>query len=197
MIVVLDNYDSFTYNLVQLIGCLTEVEVFRNDQITVDALMARQPQGIVISPGPGHPESAGIAIPLIQAAGPRIPLLGVCLGHQAIAVAYGGSVIPAPRIMHGKPDAIVHDGQGLFRQVASPLTAGRYHSLVVAVDGVPGLKVDARGSDGAIMAISHRDYPVFGLQFHPESVLTPAGPTFITNFVELALARNVGKGVRV
>ena len=197
MILVLDNYDSFTYNLVQLISCLTDVEVFRNDQITVEAVMARQPQGIVISPGPGRPENAGIAVDLIRAAGAHVPILGICLGHQAIALSYGGSIIPAPQLMHGKPDTITHTGQGLFRDVANPLTAGRYHSLAISLEGALGLKVDARGSDGAIMAISHQNYPVYGLQFHPESVLTPEGTTFITNFVELALARSVKEGVQV
>ena len=196
MILVLDNYDSFTYNLVQLIAGDTEVEVFRNDQISVPEVLVRQPQGIVISPGPGRPENAGIAVSLIREVGPQIPILGICLGHQAVAMAYGGAVVAAPRIMHGKPDSISHHGQGLFRGVANPLTAGRYHSLAVSLEGVQALQVDAWGSDGVIMAISHRNYPVYGLQFHPESVLTPHGALFIANFMQLAKARQVGEGVR-
>ncbi len=196
VILVLDNYDSFTYNLVQYIGQMTDVEVVRNDAASVDGIMARDPWGIVISPGPGRPEDAGIAVPLVQAAAERIPVLGVCLGHQAIACAFGGHVIAAPRLMHGKADVIVHQGGGLFRNVASPLTAGRYHSLAVAVDQAQALTVDAVSDDGTVMAISHRQYPVFGLQFHPESVLTPEGMTLITHFIDLAVSQHAMKEVR-
>ncbi|MCY0897716.1 MAG: aminodeoxychorismate/anthranilate synthase component II [Firmicutes bacterium] len=185
MILVIDNYDSFTYNLVQYFGQMAEVSVVRNDTLTVEAAIGLRPAGIVISPGPGRPEDAGISVPLIQAVNGRIPILGVCLGHQAIAVAYGGRIIPAPRLMHGKPDDIYHSGRGLFRDLPNPLVGGRYHSLAVDVSGIEALSVDAVTHDGTVMAISHQQHPVYGLQFHPESVLTPEGMTLITRFVEL------------
>ncbi|MCY0877896.1 MAG: aminodeoxychorismate/anthranilate synthase component II [Firmicutes bacterium] len=186
MILVIDNYDSFTYNLVQYLGQMTTVTVVRNDAFTVEAALALKPDGIVISPGPGRPEDAGISIDLIRAAHGQVPILGVCLGHQAIAVAYGGRIIPAPRLMHGKPDDIYHNNQGLFHDMPNPLVGGRYHSLAVDVADVSDLSVDAVSQDGTIMAVSHRRHPVFGLQFHPESVLTPQGMTFIARFVEIA-----------
>lgn len=195
VILVLDNYDSFTYNLVQYLGQLTEVEVVRNDVLTVDEVLDRNPAGIVISPGPGGPEDAGIAVSLVQAVQGDIPILGVCLGHQAIALAYGGSIIPAPRLMHGKSDEIRHRPSALLSKLANPFVAGRYHSLAVNVDRAPDLIVDAMSDDGTVMAISHREYPVFGIQFHPESVLTPDGMTLITDFVKLAWADQPVKGV--
>lgn len=194
MILVIDNYDSFTYNLVQYIGQLTEVEVVRNDALTVAEVLARRPAGIVISPGPGRPEDAGIAIDLIQAVGGDIPVLGVCLGHQAIAAAYGGTIVPAPRLMHGKADEIHHDAGGLLQNVPIPFAAGRYHSLAVDISTAEDLTVDAVSPDGTVMAISHASYPVYGIQFHPESVLTPEGITIITQFVELAVGKTFAKG---
>lgn len=196
VIVVLDNYDSFTYNLVQYLGRLAEVVVVRNDVVSVDEVVAWDPWGLVVSPGPGRPEDAGIAIPLIQAVGAEIPVLGVCLGHQAIAVAYGGKVVPATRLMHGKSDQIQHRGTGLLRNLPNPFTAGRYHSLAVDVRNAPLIAVDAISDDGTIMAISHRRYPVYGVQFHPESVLTPEGITLITHFVDLTLSHRALRGVQ-
>jgi anthranilate synthase/aminodeoxychorismate synthase-like glutamine amidotransferase len=186
VILVLDNYDSFTYNLVQYIGQMVPVAVVRNDARSVAELLAEHWDGIVISPGPGRPENAGVAVELIRSAGGHVPILGVCLGHQAIAVAYGGQVVPAPRIMHGKADQIRHEGGGLLKNLPQPLVAGRYHSLAVDVASAPELRVDAVSDDGTIMAISHRRYPVYGIQFHPESVLTPDGMTMIAHFVDLA-----------
>lgn len=196
VILVLDNYDSFTYNLVQYIGQMVDVEVVRNDAATVDAIMAKGPSGIVVSPGPGRPEDAGIAISLIQAAAGQVPVLGVCLGHQAVACAFGGRIVPAPRLMHGKADAVQHSGQGLFRDLESPLTAGRYHSLAVDVTDASDLHVDAVSDDGTVMAISHSRHPIFGVQFHPESVLTPDGMTLVTRFVDLAMSTNAVNEVR-
>lgn len=194
MIVVIDNYDSFTYNLVQYLGQMTAVAVYRNDAVTVDAVRAMNPDGIVISPGPRRPEDAGISVALVQQLGPEVPFLGVCLGHQAIALAYGGRVVPASRLMHGKPDQIHHHGSGLLKNLPTPFLAGRYHSLMVDVDGVPALQVDAESDDGTVMAISHREHPVFGIQFHPESVLTPEGMTILAHFVDFTLAK---EGARV
>jgi anthranilate synthase/aminodeoxychorismate synthase-like glutamine amidotransferase len=196
VIVVLDNYDSFTYNLVQCLGQLAQVVVVRNDVVSVDEVMSWDPWGLVVSPGPGRPEDAGIAIPLIQAVGANIPVLGVCLGHQAIAVAYGGQVVPAARLMHGKTDQIRHRGTGLLKDISSPFTAGRYHSLAVDLGNAPELVVDAVSEDGTIMAISHRSYPVYGVQFHPESVLTPDGMTLISHFVDLTVSHRPLKGVQ-
>ncbi len=189
MIVVIDNYDSFTYNLVQYLGQMTSVAVYRNDRVTVDAVRAMKPAGIVISPGPGRPEDAGISVALVHELGPEVPVLGVCLGHQAIALAYGGRVVPASRLMHGKADQVHHQGLGILKNLPTPSSAGRYHSLMVDVDGVPELHVDAESDDGTVMAISHRKYPVFGIQFHPESVLTPDGMTILTHFVDVTLAK--------
>lgn len=195
MIVVLDNYDSFTYNLVQYLGQMTDVEVVRNDAKTVDQIRALDPAGIVVSPGPGRPENAGIAVPLIRELGGQIPILGVCLGHQAIAMAYGGSVIPAPRLMHGKSDLIRHRGEGLMKNLPNPFVAGRYHSLAVDVNDAPALRIDAVSDDGTIMALSHRESSVFGIQFHPESVLTPDGMTLVAHFVDATVEHRQLKGV--
>jgi len=192
MILVLDNYDSFTFNLVQYLGELgEEVVVRRNDEITAEQIAALAPERIVISPGPCTPRAAGISIEVVRRFAGRVPLLGVCLGHQAIAAAFGGQVVRARNLMHGKTSAIEHDGKTIFRGLESPLTATRYHSLVVPEDGLPEqLEVSAlaRESDGSsvIMGLRHREYPVEGVQFHPESVLTPHGKQLLANFVQLA-----------
>ena len=185
MIFVLDNYDSFTYNLVQYLGELgAELQVHRNDRITVDEVAALQPEKIVISPGPCTPNEAGISMELAVRLGPKTPLLGVCLGHQAIGQAFGGVVVRAPGIMHGKTSEIHHDGQRLFADLPNPFTATRYHSLVVERGTLPGcLEVVAETDDGVIMGIRHRDYPVQGVQFHPESILTGEGKRLLANFL--------------
>lgn len=184
MIVVIDNYDSFTYNLVQLLGELgAEVRVWRNDEITVDEVAALGPTHIVISPGPGTPEQSGVSNEIIRALGPRVPTLGVCLGHQCIGHVFGGRVVRAPRLMHGKTSPILHDGTGLFEGLANPFRAGRYHSLIVAEPLPNVLEVTARTPEGEVMALRHRKYPIFGVQFHPESVLTPEGRRLLENFL--------------
>jgi anthranilate synthase/aminodeoxychorismate synthase-like glutamine amidotransferase len=187
MVLVLDNYDSFTYNLVQYLGELgAEVLVLRNDAATVDALAARRPDRIVISPGPGRPEDAGITMETIRQLGPRIPILGVCLGHQALGAVYGGDVVRAPAPMHGKTSTIEHNGRGVFSGLTAPFQASRYHSLVVAEKGLPAsLEVTARTrEDGIIMGLRHRELPVHGVQFHPESILTQEGKRILRNFLD-------------
>lgn len=193
MLLVLDNYDSFTFNLVQYLGELgANPEVVRNDQLTVDEAIAKAPSALLISPGPGTPGEAGIAVPLVRAAAERgIPVFGVCLGHQAIGEAFGGVVVRADRMMHGKTTEVVHSGDGLFAGIPSPMTVMRYHSLVVAPASMPAaLETTAWSGDrpaGAeIMALRHRDRPVWGVQFHPESVATPAGKQLLVNFLRLA-----------
>ncbi|MFA5205932.1 MAG: aminodeoxychorismate/anthranilate synthase component II [Lentisphaeria bacterium] len=188
MIFMLDNYDSFTYNLVQLLQVLgQEVTVARNDQVTVEAVLALRPAAIVVSPGPCSPGEAGISVPLIQAAAGRVPLLGVCLGHQSIGAAFGARIIKARRLMHGKTSQIHHEGQGLFAGLKSPFNAVRYHSLAIDPASVPAcLEITAKAEDGEIMGIRHREQLVFGVQFHPESILTPSGKRLVTNFLELA-----------
>ena len=193
MIFVLDNYDSFTYNLVQYLGELTsgaEIVVRRNDQVTVSEIENLHPERIVVSPGPCTPSDAGISVELIRHFAGRVPLLGVCLGHQAIGEAFGGQVIRAPRLMHGKTSAVEHDGKTIFRDLPAPMQATRYHSLIVREDGLPkDLEISASTSDGnggrVIMGLRHRKYPVEGLQFHPESVLTPEGKHLIRNFLQM------------
>jgi anthranilate synthase/aminodeoxychorismate synthase-like glutamine amidotransferase len=191
MILVLDNYDSFTFNLVQYLGELGEdVLVRRNDEITTEQIAALAPERIVISPGPCTPQEAGISIEVIRHFAGKVPVLGVCLGHQAIAAAFGGRVVRARNLMHGKTSAVEHDGKTVFRGLDSPLTATRYHSLVVAEEGLPGqLEVSARAleRDGSsvIMGLRHREYAVEGVQFHPESVLTTHGRQLLGNFVQL------------
>ena len=190
LILVIDNYDSFTYNLVQYLGELgAEVAVFRNDALTVEDVLAMAPSAIVVSPGPGTPREAGISVELIRRAGSQIPLLGVCLGHQAIGEAYGGKVIRASRVMHGKQSRVVHDCTGLFAHVPSPVVVMRYHSLVIDPSSLPpDLEVTAVTHDARdeIQALKHRSYPVWGVQFHPESILTEHGMTMLTNFLEMA-----------
>jgi len=190
VVFVLDNYDSFTYNLVQYLGELgAEVEVRRNDQVTVDEIAALRPERIVISPGPCTPHEAGISIDLIRHFAGKVPLLGVCLGHQAIGAAFGGNVVRAKNLMHGKTSQIEHDGKTIFQRVSSPMTATRYHSLIVAEEHLPAeLEVSAwtRERDGTrvIMGLRHRKFPVEGVQFHPESVLTDEGKKLVENFLK-------------
>jgi anthranilate synthase/aminodeoxychorismate synthase-like glutamine amidotransferase len=191
MILVIDNYDSFTYNLVQYLGELgAELRVMRNDAVTLEEARAVRPDAIVISPGPGRPEDAGITLPIIRGMGERTPILGVCLGHQAIGAAFGGSVVRATAPMHGKTSTIEHDGRGVFSGIDGPFVASRYHSLVVADEGLPpDLVVSARTrEDRTIMGLRHRAWPVHGVQFHPESILTPEGRRILRNFVEGRLA---------
>ena len=192
MLLVLDNYDSFTYNLVQYAGELgADPVVYRNDALTVEGALALRPSAIVISPGPCTPREAGISVPLVRAAAGRVPLLGVCLGHQAIGEAFGGQVVRATRLMHGKTTMVRHAGHALFRSIPAPFEVMRYHSLVVSPDGLPAeLEVAAWSEDRPageeIMALCHRSLPVFGVQFHPESVATRDGKRLLANFLELA-----------
>jgi len=188
VLLLIDNYDSFTYNLAQYLGELgADLLVRRNDEITLDEVARLAPERIVISPGPGRPEDAGISVDVIRRLGPHTPILGVCLGHQAIGVAFGGRVVRAPVLMHGKTSVIEHDGLGVFRGIRGPFEAGRYHARIVADEGLPGeLRVAARVvGEGTIMAVRHRRYPVHGVQFHPESVLTGEGRHVLRSFLEM------------
>lgn len=191
MLLVLDNYDSFTYNLVQYAGELgADPVVYRNDALTTDDALALRPEAIIISPGPGTPGEAGISISLIQSAAGRVPVLGVCLGHQAIGQAFGGQVTRAERLMHGKTTRVAHNGHPLFEGIPSPVEVMRYHSLVVAPDHLPSVLQTIAWSDDRepgreIMALAHRNYPVYGVQFHPESVATAQGKRLLANFLEL------------
>ena len=187
MILLLDNYDSFTYNLAQYLGELgCRLEVHRNDKISVDEIARRKPERIVISPGPCTPQEAGVSVELVQRLADRFPILGVCLGHQAIGAAFGGRIVRAPKLFHGKTSEIEHDGKGIFQSVANPLTATRYHSLVVERESLPReLVVTAETRDGIIMGLRHRRYKVEGVQFHPESVLTECGKQILKNFLSL------------
>jgi anthranilate synthase/aminodeoxychorismate synthase-like glutamine amidotransferase len=186
MIAIIDNYDSFTYNLVQLIGELgAEIQVFRNDAITPDELKLLDPSHIVISPGPGDPSEAGISGEVIRQLGPNHPVLGVCLGHQCIGAVFGGEVIRAPRLMHGKTSQVQHDGQGVFAGLPNPFVATRYHSLVVAEPLPAILLAVAYTPEGELMGLRHREYPIHGVQFHPESILTPSGRQLLRNFMNL------------
>lgn len=188
MIFVLDNFDSFTYNIVQYLqqlGC--EVVVRRNNAVTVDEVIAMNPEAIVLSPGPGRPEKAGIMLELIDRVKGRIPLLGICLGHQAIGLAFGGKVVGAKKIMHGKISEITHDGKGVFAGLASPLKVVRYHSLAVDRESLPAeLEISAQAEDGEIMAMRHRELPIESLQYHPESILSSGGKRQLANFLKLA-----------
>ncbi|MGK7917610.1 MAG: aminodeoxychorismate/anthranilate synthase component II [Prochloraceae cyanobacterium] len=193
MIIVIDNYDSFTYNLVQYLGELgteltvaAEIQVYRNDQIDIDKITQLQPQGIVISPGPGRPEDAGISLDLIQQLGQDLPILGVCLGHQSIGQVFGGNIVSAPVLMHGKTSEIYHQGTGIFQGLENPFPATRYHSLVIERESIPEiLEVTAWVEDGTVMGIKHRNYShIQGVQFHPESILTTSGKQLLHNFLK-------------
>ena len=193
MIIVIDNYDSFTYNLVQYLGELgaelpvaREVQVYRNDQITLAEIRQLQPAAVVISPGPGRPEDAGISLELIKELGPTLPILGVCLGHQSIGQVFGGKIVSAPVLMHGKTSQVEHAGTGVFQGVESPMIATRYHSLVIDKQSCPEvLEITAWVEDGTIMGVRHREYPhIEGVQFHPESILTTSGKQLLRNFLE-------------
>jgi anthranilate synthase/aminodeoxychorismate synthase-like glutamine amidotransferase len=187
MFLVIDNYDSFTYNLVQYLGELGgDVLVFRNDQVTPEEIESMGPERIIISPGPCTPKQAGISIPVIQRFAGKIPILGVCLGHQAIGEAFGGEVVRAPRLMHGKTSMIYHDGKTLYRGLPQPFEATRYHSLIVRRESLPPvLEVSAETQEGEIMGLRHKSFPVEGVQFHPESILTKVGMDLLRNFLEL------------
>ncbi len=184
MILVIDNYDSFTFNLVQYLGELgQELKIFRNDAITLDGISDLKPARIVISPGPGRPENSGIIVDAIRRFASVMPILGVCLGHQALGCAFGGRVVPAPVLMHGKTSDIHHDGRTIFHDLPNPFRATRYHSLIISSEGLPDcLEVTARTGDGIIMGLRHRFFPVEGIQFHPESILTDSGKKLLANF---------------
>lgn len=187
MLLLLDNYDSFTYNLYQYLAELgASIEVRRNDQVTLDEIEQLQPDHIVISPGPCTPNEAGLSCAIVETFGPRIPILGVCLGHQAIGQVYGGRVVRAPEPMHGKTSLMYHHEQGVFKQLPQPFEAIRYHSLIVEEQGFPpALEVTARTKDGLIMGLQHRQYPIYGVQFHPESIKTLVGKQLLQNFLSL------------
>lgn len=198
MIIVIDNYDSFTYNLVQYLGELAsefpvadDIRVFRNDKISLDEIRALKPEAVVISPGPGRPEDAGISLELIEQLGQELPILGVCLGHQSIGQVFGGKIIPAPELMHGKTSQVSHTGVGVFRGLENPLIATRYHSLVIERETCPDvLEITAWVEDNTIMGVRHRNYPhIQGVQFHPESVLTASGKQLLRNFLEQLQSR--------
>jgi anthranilate synthase component II len=187
MILVIDNYDSFTYNLVQAIGRTTkDILVKRNDEIPLDAIEQLAPRGIVLSPGPGKPEQAGITVDVIRRFGSTIPILGVCLGHQAIGYAFGARITHAPSLMHGRTSPVTHTGETILKSVPNPLRVGRYHSLVISPEQFPDeLKISARTTDGIIMGVTHRTFPIEGIQFHPESILTQEGETILNNWLEV------------
>ena len=202
MIIVIDNYDSFTYNLVQYLGELghelpvaKEIQVYRNDKIDLETIKKLQPEGIVISPGPGRPEDAGISLQLIKQLGDRIPILGVCLGHQSIGQVFGGQVVSAPVLMHGKTSPVHHSNTGVFKNIESPFTATRYHSLVIDRSTIPDkLEVTAWTEDGTIMGVRHRNYPhIQGVKFHPESILTNSGKQLLRNFLESLVVKQTSK----
>lgn len=187
MILIVDNYDSFTYNLVQYFGELgCALMVKRNDAVSLDEISSLRPTHVCISPGPGRPAQAGLSNDIVREFSARVPLLGVCLGHQCIGEVFGGKIVAAPRLLHGKTSQIQHNGGGVFANLPNPFTATRYHSLIVSPDSVPDcLEVTAQTSEGEIMGLSHRDFPVHGVQFHPESILTAEGKKLLANFVAL------------
>jgi anthranilate synthase/aminodeoxychorismate synthase-like glutamine amidotransferase len=194
MILVIDNYDSFTYNIVQQLGEFgADIQVVRNDQITLDGVRVLMPNQIVISPGPGDPDDSGVSLDVLRQLGETIPILGVCLGHQCIGQVYGGLVKRAPRLMHGKTSMVYHNGDPLFAGLPSPFEATRYHSLIVEEASLPDcLEVTAHTDDGIIMGLRHKQFPVYGVQFHPESILTRFGPRLLQNFLELKVPALVG-----
>jgi len=196
MIVMIDNYDSFTYNLVHAFGTLgVEIKVFRNDAIDTDDVIAMKPEAIVISPGPCTPKEAGISVELIHKASGRIPILGVCLGHQAVGQAFGAKIISAKAIMHGKTSMLTHNEKGIYAKLKNPFIAGRYHSLAVAREKLPPeLCVEATSEDGEIMGIKHQVHQTYGIQFHPESVLTPSGKRLLRNFIDLTVGKTQHSG---
>ena len=187
MILVIDNYDSFTYNLVQYLGELgAEMRVFRNDEITVEQAVALNPEKVLVSPGPCTPKEAGISRDIIREFGPRLPLFGVCLGHQSIGEVYGGNVVRAERLMHGKTSPMIHEGKSVFKGLPSPFDATRYHSLIVERESLPDcLEITAWTAEGEIMGMQHKEHPVHGVQFHPESILTVDGKKLLQNFLDL------------
>ena len=187
MLLVIDNYDSFTYNLVQYLGELgAEMRVVRNDEVMLDEVEAMQPERVLISPGPGTPDTAGISLGVIDRFAGKLPILGVCLGHQAIGQHFGGKVVRAPEPVHGKPVEIIHDGRTIFGDIPNNFEAGRYHSLIVERDGFPHeLEISAESPDGLVMGLRHRELPIEGVQFHPESILTEHGKKLLQNFLEL------------
>jgi anthranilate synthase/aminodeoxychorismate synthase-like glutamine amidotransferase len=187
VILIVDNYDSFTYNLVQYFGELgCALMVKRNDAVSLDEISSLRPTHVCISPGPGRPAQAGLSNDIVREFSARVPLLGVCLGHQCIGEVFGGKIVAAPRLLHGKTSQIQHNGSGVFANLPNPFAATRYHSLIVSPDSVPDcLEVTAQTSEGEIMGLSHRDFPVHGVQFHPESILTPEGKKLLANFVAL------------
>ena len=187
MILVIDNYDSFTYNLVQYLGELgAEMRVFRNDEITVEQAVALNPEKVLVSPGPCTPKEAGISCDIIREFGPRLPVFGVCLGHQSVAEVYGGKVVRADRLMHGKTSPMIHEGKSVFKGLPSPFDATRYHSLIVERESLPDcLEITAWTAEGEIMGFRHREHPVHGVQFHPESILTMEGKKLLQNFLDL------------
>jgi len=187
MVLIIDNYDSFTYNLYQYVGEMKEeVMVVRNDEITVEEVAKLNPNKIILSPGPGRPENAGICVELIKNLGQKVPMLGICLGHQAIGYAYGAKIVKADRIMHGKTSLIFHNGRGIFENIKNPIKGMRYHSLVIDRNTLPEeLEITAQTEEGVIMGVRHRKYPLYGLQFHPESILTEQGKEILRNFLEV------------
>jgi anthranilate synthase component 2 len=187
MILVIDNYDSFTYNLVQMVGKMApDIRVIRNQDMSVDEIAALTPRGIILSPGPGRPEDAGVTVEVVQKLGRTIPILGVCLGHQSIGYAFGAKIVHAPTLMHGRTSEITHSGETILRSVPNPLVVGRYHSLIISPEQFPAeLKISSRTSDGIIMGVTHRKYPIEGIQFHPESILTPDGQHILHNWLEV------------
>ncbi|BAQ17554.1 anthranilate synthase component II [Methyloceanibacter caenitepidi] len=197
MLTLIDNYDSFTYNLVHFLGELgAETQVYRNDKVTVDEVLAEGPEAIVLSPGPCDPDRAGICLELVRRAGPDVPILGVCLGHQTIGQVYGGKVVRAPYLMHGKLSKVRHTGKGIFAGLPQDFSATRYHSLVVDRDTLPDeLEVTAETADGIIMGMQHKSYPVHGVQFHPESIASEYGHQLLANFLDLARVERNSRGL--